>query len=247
MMKYDKIIVNGDSYSALNQSGSYSTTLAEKLNLPVDNIAVSGSSNDRIARTTIEKVLSELGSNNRLLVIVGWSFVRRLEVWYYGNNHKVESRIPDKHSNEDHKNPRFVTLTMLSALNELTVEQKCLVNEDLFVHKQLTDFYTNVYLLSQFLQNKSVDYLFFSAAKNVEIPVSSFPYIESLHQVQQVVSDKNIFDLHDFYIQDWARNNDPDANAVTGHLSAQGHRKFADFLLEKINDIQSHQTTQSRR
>lgn len=245
MMKYDKIIVNGDSYSALGQSGSYSTTLGQKLNLPVDNIAVPGTNNDRIVRTTVEKVLTETNSNKRLLVVVGWSFVRRLEVWYYGNNYKVESRIPDKHSEQDHKNPRFVTLDILSAYNELTMEQKCLVNEDLFVHKQLTDFYTNVYLLSQFLQNNSVDYLFFSAAKNVEIPVSSFPYIQSLHQVQQVISDKNIFDLHDFYIQDWARYNDPDANPVTGHLSTHGHMKFADFLLEKINDIQSHQTTQS--
>lgn len=240
MTKYDKIIVNGDSYSALGQNGSYSTTLGEKLNLPVDNIAVAGSNNDRIARTTIEKVLLESRSTKRLLVIVGWSFVRRLEVWYYGNSYKVESRIPDRNNKEEHKNPRFVTLDMLSALNELTVEQKCLVNEDLFVHKQLTDFYTHVYLLSQFLQNNSVDYLFFSAAKNVEIPTSSFPYIENLHQVQQVVSDKNIFDLHNFYIQDWARNNDPNADPVTGHLSAQGHMKFADFLLEKINDIQSH-------
>lgn len=237
MTKYDKIIINGDSYSALGQSGSYSTTLGEKLNVPVENIAVQGSNNDRIVRTTIEKVLSESSSNNRLLVIVGWSFVRRLEVWYYGNNYKVESKIPDRNNKQEHKNPRFVTLNMLSTLNELTIEQKCLVNEDLFVHKQLTDFYTNVYLLSQFLQNNAVDYLFFSAAKNVEIPLSSFPYIESLHQVQQVVSDKNIFDLHDFYIPAWAKNNDPNANSVTGHLSTYGHQKFADFLLEKINDI----------
>jgi hypothetical protein len=246
-MKYDKIIVNGDSYSASGQQGSYSTTLREQLKIEVDNIAVAGSSNDRITRSTIEKVLTELESHQRLLVIVGWSFVRRLEVWYYGNSWKVQSRIPDRHSDDDYRNPKFITLDVLSTLNEITLEQKCLVNEDLFVHKQLTDFYTNVYLLSQFLQNNNVDYLFFSAAKNVEIPVNCFPYVENLHQVRQVTADKNILDLHNFYIQHWAKDNDPAADPITGHLSKVGHSKFADFLLEKINDIQSHQTTQSRR
>jgi len=238
--KYDEIIVNGDSYSAYNYNKDivvYSTVLEEKLKIPVTNIARAGSNNDRIVRTTIEQILNKLNSNKRLLVIVGWSFVRRLEVWYYGNNRTVINRIPDQIHSEEHKNPKFVTLNVLANLNEITTEQKCLINEDLFVHKQLTDFYTNVYLLSQFLQNNNVDYLFFSAAKNVEIPINCFPYIENLQQVQQVVTDRRVLDLHNFYIQDWATTNDPDAHPVTGHLSSNGHAKFAELLLNKINDL----------
>lgn len=245
-LEYDEIIINGDSYSARNKNVVvYGDVLQEKLRIPVTNIARAGSSNDRVTRTTIEQVLESLKKNKKPMVIIGWSFIRRLEVWYYGNNLQVESKITDQNSSESYKNPRFVTLDFLAQLDELTLEQKCLINEDLFIHKQLTDFYTNVYLLSQFLQNNNIDYLFFSAAKNVEVPVNCFPYIENLQQVQRVLSDKRIFDLHDFYIQDWARTNDIDANKQTGHLSTLGHSKFTEFLLEKINDIQSHQTAQS--
>jgi len=245
-LPYDEIIVNGDSYSA-PVGIVYGNVLSEKLNIPVTNIAAAGSNNDRITRSTIEQVLSKLNTSNRLLVIVGWSFIRRIEVWYYGTNQLVNARIHDKNSSEPHKNPKFVTLDVLSQLNEITLEQKCLINEDLFVHKQLTDFYSNVYLLSQFLQNNSVDYLFFSAAKNVEVPVHCFPYIENLQQVQKVIQDPRILDLHNFYISDWASKNDPEANPTTGHLSTTGHAKFSEVLLEKLNDIQSHQTTQIRR
>lgn len=237
--KYDRIIVNGDSYSAAHRVVPWSSTLSELMSVPVTNIARIGSNNDRITRTTIEQVLTEKKQAEKLLVIVGWSFVRRIEVWYYGDNQKVKHRINDQ-LGQEHLSPKFVTLDVLANLGELTLEQKCLVNEDLFVHKKLTDFYTDVYLLSQFLQNQNVDYLFFSAAKNSEISVSSFPYIENLQQVKQVVADPCILNLHDFHIKQWAQDNDNKADSVTGHLSAEGHCKFANFIFDKLNDLQSH-------
>jgi hypothetical protein len=30
---------------------------------------------------------------------------------------------------------------------------------------------------------------------------------------------------------DWAKKHDPEASPVTGHLSATGHKNFADYLL----------------
>ena len=238
MFNYDEIIINGDSYSATGRVRPWGTELGQQLQTPVTNIARIGSNNDRITRTTIEQVLA-CDQNKKLLVIVGWSFIRRIEVWYYGDNTKVKSHMPDQHK-EEWLNPRFITLDALANLNEITLEQKCLINEDLFVHKQLTDFYTNVYLLSQFLQNQKADYLFFSAAKNSEIPISSFPYVENLQQVQKVLGDHRIMNLHDFYVHQWALENDTDANQTTGHLSNTGHCKFANFILKKLNDIQPH-------
>lgn len=234
MIPYDAIIVNGDSYSAASHKQRvYSDYLADALNIPVVNIAAIGSSNDRITRSTIEQVIKTTSQFANPLVIVGWSFVRRIEVWYHGKKLSVLTRCFD--------NLNFVTLDWLMAEGEATLEQKCLVNEDLFVHKQLMDFYTQVYLLSQFLKNNNYSYFFFSAAKNCEIPINSFPAIEQLGQVQAVINDPSIFDLHDFYIMDWAFKNDPGCHQVTGHLSEDGHKKFSIFLLEKIkNDIQSH-------
>ena len=239
MIPYDAIIVNGDSYSASHgvKHLVYSDYLKDELNVPVRNISAVGASNDRITRSTIEQVIEASKEFKNPLVIVGWSFIRRLEVWYYGYNPSVLNRRYD--------NLNFVTLDWLIQNGEATLEQKCLINEDLFVHKQLMDFYTQVYLLSQFLKNKNVSYFFFSAAKNCELPIHCFPDIEKLHQVQEVSNDQNIFKLHEFYIMDWALKHDPDCNKITGHMSENGHKKFSTFLVEKLkHDFQSHQTTQ---
>lgn len=209
----------------------YSNYLEKDLNVPVYNIAAIGTNNQRIVRSTIEQVLELKQQGKTPLVLIGWSFVRRIEVWYYGNKKSVLDRIPDcKKGNDEHRNPKFVTLDVLLSENEATVEQKCLINEDLFVHSQLTTFYTNLYLLANTLESLGLEYRFFSAAKNTDMPVNSFPYIESLRQVQWCINNKHFYQMHNFCVLNWAKENDTDANPTTGHLSVEGHKKFAKFL-----------------
>ena len=232
---FDCILVNGDSYSAKNSSLVYSDFLEKELQVPVYNIAAVGTNNQRIVRSTIETALELKQQDKNPLVLIGWSFVRRLEVWYYGNKKQVLDRIPDGIPGQDYKNPKFVTLDVLLSENEATIEQKCLVNDDLFVHAQLTNFYTNLFMLASTLELLGFDYRFFSAAKNTEIPVNSFPYIESLKQVQKCTNNKSFYQLHNFCVLDWAKENDPNAHPITGHLSTTGHKKFAEFLQGIIN------------
>jgi len=233
----DCIVVNGDSYSAKIKNRVYSDFLAEQLNIPVINIARQGSNNDRIRRTSIEKLLEIKGQYKKPLLIVGWSFIRRIEVWYYGNHSQVIHAIPDRENKESYQQPRFVTLDTLTSLNQATLEQKCLVNEDLFVHKQLTDFYTSLYMFAHTVESLGAELFCFSAAKNTEIPVDSFPYIESLQQVKWCASQKNIHQLHEFCIMQWAKNNDPAHAIKTGHLSEYGHQHFADELISWLNNV----------
>jgi hypothetical protein len=241
---FDSVIVNGDSYSASNGQFVYADYIAEKLNLPLVNLAQPGSNNERILRSSVE-FLSTTNFNSPL-VIIGWSFIRRLEVWYYGSNKKVLGRIPDQ-SSEKHKNLQLITLDHLINENEATIEQRALINEDLFIHKQLINFYTDLFLFSKFLQKENITYFFFSAAKNSEISIYCFPAIENLNMVQCITQDPNVYKLHNFFIMDWAKKHDPGASPVTGHLSATGHKNFADYLLTLLplnHDIQSHQATQ---
>jgi hypothetical protein len=231
-VKFDCVLINGDSYSAPASFEVYGDHIARVLGLPLINLAVVGSNNDRIMRSSIEFI--EGTDFKYPLVIVGWSFIRRLEVWYYGNNQRILDCIPDQ-NNENHKNLKFVTLNWLIDINEATIEQKALVNEDLFVHKQLVNFYTDLFLFSNYLKTKKIKYFFFSAAKNSEIPIKCFPAVENLHMVQAVTKDTNVYQLHDFYIQDWAQKNDDKCHAVTGHLSAAGHQKFADYLVKQLS------------
>jgi len=232
---FDCILINGDSYSAKKSNQRvYGDFLQEQLGLPVYNIAWQGSNNQRIIRSTLEN----LHHYKNPLVLVGWSFIRRMEVWYYGTKKSVLNGIPDVDTGIDiSKHPKFVTLDVLMQENEATLEQKCLINDDLFVHKQLTDFYTNLYMFAHTLEAMHIPYKFFSAAKNTEIPINCFPYIESLHQVQWCANNKHFYHLHDFCVLNWAKENDPTAHPITGHLSEDGHKKFTSLLTEIIQDL----------
>ena len=111
-MKYDCIIINGDSYSAPTEHKVYSDFLSEQLAIPVKNFAVAGSSNARILRTSIEYVNEVKQKYQNPLVIIGWTFIRRLEIWYSGTHQKLLTQIPD------HSDSRFVSLDWLSVYNE---------------------------------------------------------------------------------------------------------------------------------
>jgi hypothetical protein len=229
MKNFDCIFINGDSYSAPNHNGKvYSDFLAEKIKIPVINLAIAGSNNDRITRSSIEHIDQLTQQYQNPLIIIGWSFIRRLEVWYYGNNPVALKRVPDS------EHSRFITLDHLLTLNEATFEQKCLINEDLFLHKQLMHFYTNLYTFAHTLESKNLSYKFFSGADNTDCPTNCFPYIDSLAQVQWVANNKAIYKLHEFCISNWARAHDPDCNTGTGHLSTNGHEQFADFMLDNL-------------
>jgi hypothetical protein len=230
-MKYDCILINGDSYSAsMRNKKVYGDFLSEHLNIPVRNYAIPGSNNQRILRSSIEHLHKIKAEFQNPLVIIGWSFIRRLEVWYYGNNEKLINQVPDSPES------RFITLDRIINAGEATLEQKALINEDLFVHKQLMDFYTNLYMFARILESQNLNYVFFSAARNTDCPMHCFPYIESLQQVKWVANNPNIFKLHDFCIMQWAKENDPECDPVTGHLSEDGHKKFSNFILNNVLD-----------
>lgn len=230
-MKYDCILINGDSYSAsIPNKKVYGDFLSEHFGIPVKNFARSGSNNQRILRSSIEYIQEVKSEYQNPLVIIGWSFIRRLEVWYYGNNKKLINQMPDSLQS------RFITLDHLMNVGEATLEQKALINEDLFVHKQLMDFYTNLYMFANILESQNLNYVFFSAARNTDCPLHCFPYIESLQQVKWVANNPNIFKLHDFCIMHWAKENDPESHPITGHLSEDGHKKFSNFILNNLLD-----------
>lgn len=228
-MDFDCIFINGDSYSEpVSRYKTYGVFLSEQLGIPVTNLAKAGSSNKRIVRSTIENLIKSKTEFSNPLVIIGWSFVRRREVWYYGDDPQVDDYVFDTPLS------RLVTLDFLLKNNLATPDQKASIPPALQIHKALTDFYTDLYLLSNYLRMNNIRYFWFSGADNTDCPIHSFPYLESLAQVKAVNTDPNIFALHDFCMLKWAQQNDHKA-APTGHLSQQGHQKFSKFLLDKLS------------
>lgn len=238
---FDYLLVNGDSYTAdEHEQQVYAGTLGKLLGVPSVNIAWHGANNDRIVRTTIEKVLELKSQGHNPLVVIAWSFIRRQEVWYHGNNQNVINSIPDRDASEETQNPRFVTLDVLIRKNAVTVEQKFLIDDDLFFHKRLTDFYTNMYLLANTLDGLGIEWFMFSGANNTKIPSHYFSYIQSLEQFKWCQVQPNIYKIHEFCIPDWG-----DENGVcrlhphTGHLIQTGHTKFASTLFEWLRNVKN--------
>jgi hypothetical protein len=232
MTQYDCIFVNGDSYSQSPKDIKvYADFLGDFFNIPVKNYAAAGSNNDRILRSSIEYLEKLKTEYKNPLVIIGWSFVHRFEVWENRDNIGGLEWIPDK---KYFPESRFVTLEFLLRANSATLEQKSLINLDPCVHKPFMDFYRNLYLFAHFLESLNFDYLFFSAADN-EI-LGPYPVFDSYAQVQWVKNNKKIYNLDSFFVKKWAKLNDPDCDPITGHLSESGHEKFAAVLLNIVKE-----------
>jgi hypothetical protein len=226
----DCVFVNGDSYSVPGGliTKVYGHWLAEHFNVPLVNLAVEGSNNDRILRSSIEWLSTTKYKNP--LVVVGWSFLRRIEVCYYGKNPAMVARIPD----QEFSNTRMITLDYLLNANQATLEQQALVVDIDTLDKLLIDFYTNLYLFSQLLKLKNINYFFYSAANNTDSEVTCYPGISSLQIVQDVIDNPRIYQLHNHCTMNWALDNDPECSKDTGHLSLTGHRLWAEKLLTLI-------------
>lgn len=224
-MTYSKIIVNGDSYSApyLYQSDPtarpvYSDFLQNSLGIPVDNLAMQGCSNDRIVRSTINHVAAMPDPSN-LLVIINWSFPSRQETWYTGNNYNVIEKFTDG---------QFVSLEWIMELRDATPEQKyAMLYRDNDSHKQFVDYFTQIFLTANFLENYHIDYRFLDVFK-IEIPGPCREFIETLHTYQWCINNPKLLRLN---IRTWARLHDPECGE-SGHLSSCGHAQFAQHLVQ---------------
>ena len=226
----DCVLINGDSYSACGGhiTKVYGNWIAEHFGVPLVNLSVEGSNNNRILRSSIEWLADTEYKNP--LVIIGWSFLRRTEVCYYGNDPALINRIPDRNKTES----RMITLDYLLDAGKATLEQKALLIDSSTLDKPLLDFYTDLYLFSKLLELKNINYFFYSAAKNTDSEVSCYPAINGLQIVKDVVNNPCIFQLHNHCTMDWALVNDPECSQDTGHLSLNGHKRWAEKILTLI-------------
>jgi len=232
---FDCLFLNGDSYSALCPDRiTYGEFLGKELNVPLINKAVPGSNNDRIIRSSVESITDLLETGKTPLVVIGLSFIRRLEVWYYGNNTKLLSRVPDRA--DEHSSLKLITLDHLMNTNEITTGQKELFIETTdTLHKRLIDFYMDLFLFCNWLEKMNLQYFIFSPASNTECTTFGLN-ISGLKFIDWCKDNQRIWKLIDFCFLDWAKDHDSEAD-VTGHLSTNGHRKFTDILIENLNSL----------
>jgi hypothetical protein len=233
-LTYDCIIVNGDSYSANLGSLVWADALGAKLNAPVVNLSALGCCNDRILRSTLEYLEKSLFI--RPLVVIGWSFVTRAEIWYSGDDQQLLARAPDNKDRTPDNRLRFLTLnwfTSAYASNEIPKDYKSLLAMPVDYHKIIVDFYLKIFLLTQYLKSRNMDYYMFSGARNNEWHLNDLKPATDYSFCQSIATDPRICSLSEFSLAEWAIQNDPDCSP-TFHLSPQGHMQFADYLYKAI-------------
>lgn len=222
---HDKILyINGDSYSARSYNFSvYDKFIAETLNLNYINKAISGSSNARIFRDTLEDCIKFKNQNVIPYVILGVSFITREEVWRDDINKDLIEKF------NKGTQGKFVTFDFL------TKEQ--LSTEDLYkiidnnINTQMVHFYTELYMLINTFENFNIPYFIFSAADNQDFRRLNWSYLKSLEIFKSILQNKNVLDLHKFNIPLWAKENDI-TTTDTGHLfGTKEHKLFAEYLL----------------
>lgn len=222
-----EIFVNGDSYSAASLGVvPYSTYFNDLVGIPVTNFAMAGSSNDRIFRTTLE-YCAGLSSNQRPLVIVGFSFVVREETWIEDIS-KYQTRI------NDYPGSKFVSTSWLGNTNVDESTMHLIIDQN--INKQMINFYTKLFMLTKTLKFLNLPYCLFSAADNMDFRNLDWNSLKNLKMYQQVQQDSCVIDLHNFNIGAWAQENKITTTS-TKHLYNDGHKKFADFLYQKNYDI----------
>jgi hypothetical protein len=240
-MKYDCLLVNGDSYTEPTDTLVWADHLGLELGVPVVNLAIRGSNNKRILRSTIEYLESDHMLGKSPLVVIGWSFLRRLEVWYYGDKKELLDRAPDNQDRGPDARLRFITLDWLLDSKEATDYHKNLIiNSPNELHKMIVDFYTDLFLMTRYLKSRAINYFFFSSGIQEELNPYWFMPATDLHLCYSVLNDPAIINFSDFSLAKWSKENDPNCREVTHHLSPEGHKKFSHFLKESIHDIQSH-------
>lgn len=234
-----KILVNGDSFTAsvkncysigyaensLPWTNVYSDCLAKNLNCNVINLAIPGANNTRIFRTTTEYILR----NSIDIVIVGFSFVQRKEIWYKGDDKRNQLR--NAFDTPGHE-LCFDTLDYYRTQGVDDDIKSMLINKHQNPTLDLINFLSQLISFSAFCKQHNKKYILFRAAEDRDQKEYNWDYIKDTIIWKSICKDPNILDL-DFSIPKFARDNNL-MTLDTGHMYDDGHEMFANYLQQLL-------------
>lgn len=245
--RFDTVYINGDSYCATSDRGFESCFIdpkdsTEKVfsdyiqdtfpNLTVVNSAIAGSNNDRIFRSTIEEIYNLKKQNKRVLLIVGFSYCSRQEVVYKGNKKSLLDTISD-HMHRDFLEVTHPLTTLDRVVHEDNNEyyQTLLDNQDRT--QQVLEFCTKLLMFTGWCKSNDIEYFLFSGANNRDQARCKWDMIKSTQVYKNIIEDPNIHEFFSLSMPTFATNNNLETT-TTGHMFADGHEKFAKYIVGKI-------------
>lgn len=218
----------------------YSHIVSEKLGKTYDNISVSGNSNDRIVRETLEWFNA---GNTCDLAIIQWSDISRVEYISPYAKHPVTF------------NPPFVVTGWVGIKKDH--EEIKLAHEHFYKHYYnpmlgIYNFYKNLYILEQFFEKNNINYFMIKLS----------PYFFIGNQIPKSLLNDDPNDLinfywktlckHDFFtipsIKDTMIGRDKEnftpnythlgfKYLMGTHPSELGHQKIANYIIKEIQNV----------
>lgn len=192
-----------------NLAVSYGMQLSKMLRLALVNDAQSGSSNERIMRTTRE-FLANRNKNDYTVVIIGWSDWMRTEFWDEANQEFLQANLAFPNSVPDHLEKEF---------------RRHIVAAD--IKNRANEWHGKIHELHQELLDQKITHLFFNSQDNfLSVPMDQRknwkncfvnPYKPGSSYVENLEAKKFIHD-------DWY------------HYRADGHLYWAGYLFNWLTE-----------
>ena len=235
------VYINGDSYTAVSDGKRYSEFLSERFQCDVVDSAVSGSSNDRIFRTSLRDLMALKKQHDEVVAVVSLSFPIRTELW---DTDVTNNRF--KHDGE------FVSIQPTQSKNWLAnkVSDQNLpkkyvdyANQWLIwynIEAETTKLLKEILLLTTWCKYNKIKYVIFSSTLQESVDLES-PFVKSFYD--QVAADQQIIDIFKFSFTEWCLGRGytaidqfvQDIHGKVydiGHHGENAHRDFANFLFE---------------
>lgn len=233
------VYVNGDSYSKISDGKRYSEFLSEFFNCESVNVAISGSSNSRILRTSLRDLIELKKVHTDIVAVISLTFPLRTEIW-----------DPDITDNRFVNDGEFVSLQTTQSKrwfydNELVEPSRYqgYIKEWLRwynIEAETVELLREILLLTTWCKHNNIKYVIFSGALQEQVDLES-TFIRSLYL--EVARDPNIIDIFSESFTEWCvcHGHKPiddftqeihGKTYIIGHHGELAHKDFAKFLFE---------------
>jgi hypothetical protein len=157
-----KILVNGDSNMCgeelEDRSLGVSSQVAQILGADINNLSLSGSSNDRIYNSTMDYIVSQPTPD---LVLIGWSEMCRVQ-WFLDDVHTFGEFVEINNLGVGRREYPEQYTRRLERWHEISNNLEFRIHLSYYWHER-------IYNLHKFLQSRSIRHLFFHAFHDFKV------------------------------------------------------------------------------
>ena len=205
------------------ESERWSYHLAKKLNMEDINLSSEGASNDRILRTTIEWLKENKDKFSDVLVVIGWTQMTRTEFFNdVVGKWENQNFLSFGDGSEDLRSESFYEgqskhMLQHTKLSPNDVWWRVYLKYFFSMEQRYNSFFNSILYSQSIFKSFGIDYIYFASFDN-ELEKISF---------QDLIDEKYIIRDNMIMI---------DFSDENGHPGIKSHKKWADFLFEKIVD-----------